>query len=69
MPYTRLSNYSSKEPLTAVSSLCERKLKVAPEAALTSLSLHFTVEASLGLVVGDPADIGRGEILGVSSAA
>lgn len=68
MSYARLSNYPSKDPLTAATLLCERKLKVAPEAMFTSLSLHLPVEASLGLVVGDPADTGRGEILGVSSA-
>lgn len=68
MPYARLSSYSSKDPLTAATWLCEHKLKVAPEAVFTSLSLHLPVEASLGLVVGDPADTRRGEILGVSAA-
>lgn len=47
----------------------ECKLKVAPEAKFTSLSLHLPMEASLGLVVDDPGDTGRGEILGVFFAA
>lgn len=61
MPYTRLSNYSCKDPLTAGTMQCESKLKVAPEATFTSLSLHLPGEASLGLVVGDPTDTGKGE--------
>lgn len=69
MSCARLSHYFSKDPLAASTSFCESKLKVAPEAMFPSLSLHLPLEASLGLVVGDPADTGRGEILGVSSAA
>lgn len=52
---------SVKDPLTTAAWLCEHKLKVVPEAMLTSLSLHLHVEASLERVVGDPADTRRGE--------
>lgn len=69
MPCTRPSNYSIKDLLTAVMLFRECKLKVAPEAKFTSLSLHLPMEASLGLVVDDPGDTGRGEILGVFFAA